>query len=174
MPPRTLARYPLDVSRVLFIAPAQPVLKSSPPTGENWQFELKFDGYRVQLHKAGAGATIFSRNGADFSRRFPDVAAAVVGLPTRSCVIDGELIAAGRHGQPDFLALLHGRHAPTCVYCFDLLELNGRDLREQLLVQRRARLQALLVREDSKLDLLSILVAAGVMQASEKPSQFRP
>ena len=164
----------MDVSRVLFIAPAQPVLRPSPPSGENWQFELKFDGYRVQLHKAGAGATIFSRNGADFSRRFPDVAAAVVGLPTRTCVIDGELIAAGRHGQPDFLALLHGRHVPTCVYCFDLLELNGRDLREQPLVQRRARLQALLVREDSKLDLLSILVAAGVMQASEKPSQFRP
>jgi bifunctional non-homologous end joining protein LigD len=131
--------------------PAQPVLRSSPPTGENWQFELKFDGYRVQLHKDGVGATIFSRNGADFSRRFPDIAAAVVGLPTRSCVLDGELIAAGRHGQPDFLALLHGRHVPTCVYCFDLLELNGRDLREQPLVQRRARLQALLVRADSKL-----------------------
>jgi len=64
----------------------------------------------------------------------------------RACIIDGELIAAGRHGQPDFLALLHGRHVPTCVYCFDLLELNGRDLREQPLVQRRARLEALLKR----------------------------
>jgi len=74
------------------------------------------------------------------------IAAAVVGLPTKSCVIDGELTAAGRHGQPDFLALLHGRHVPTCVYGFDLLELNGRDLREQPLVQRRARLQALLTR----------------------------
>jgi bifunctional non-homologous end joining protein LigD len=61
-------------------------------------------------------------------------------------IFDGELIAAGRHGQPDFLALLHGRHVPTCVYCFDLLELNGRDLREQPLVQRRARLEALLKR----------------------------
>ena len=58
----------------------------------------------------------------------------------------GEMVAAGRHGQPDFLALLHGRHVPTCVYCFDLLELNGRDLREQPLVQRRARLEALLKR----------------------------
>ena len=75
-----------------------------------------------------------------FSRRFAAVAAAVLGLPTKSCVIDGELIAAGRHGQPDFLALLHGRHVPTCVYCFDLLHLNGRDLREQPLVQRRAPL----------------------------------
>jgi bifunctional non-homologous end joining protein LigD len=56
------------------------------------------------------------------------------------------LIAAGRHGQPDFLALLYGGHAPTCVYCFDLLDLNGRDLRELPLVQRRAKLQAMLAR----------------------------
>ena len=58
-------------------------------------------------------------------------------------IIDGELIAAGRQGQPDFLALLHGRHVPTYVYCFDLLELNGRDLRELVLVQRRAKLKSL-------------------------------
>jgi bifunctional non-homologous end joining protein LigD len=56
------------------------------------------------------------------------------------------MIAAGRHGQPDFLALLHGRHVPTCVCAFDLLELQGRDLREQPLVYRRARLEALLKR----------------------------
>jgi ATP-dependent DNA ligase len=54
--------------------------------------------------------------------------------------------AARKHGEPDFLALLHGRHVSTCVYCFDLLELNGRDLREQPLVQRRSRLKALLKR----------------------------
>src|SRR5215470_9483675 len=63
----------------------------------------------------------------------------------RSCIVDGELIA-DVHGQPDFLALLHGRHVPTCVYCFDLLELNGSDLREQPLVKRRVRLEALLKR----------------------------
>ena len=105
----------------------------------------------MQLHKAGLSSAIFGKNGGDFTRRFPAVAAAVLGHPTKSCIIDGELIAAGRHGQPDFLALLHGRHVPTCVYCFDLLELNGRDLRnsdlrEQPLVQRRARLEALLKR----------------------------
>jgi bifunctional non-homologous end joining protein LigD len=114
-------------------------------------YELKFDGYRVQLHKAGLSSAIYGKNGGDFSRRFPAVAAAVLGLPTKSCIIDGELIAAGRHGQPDFLALLHGRHVPTCVYCFDLLELNGRDLRELALVQRRAKLQALLARAECNL-----------------------
>jgi bifunctional non-homologous end joining protein LigD len=106
--------------------------------GEGWMYELKFDGYRVQLHKAGFSSAIYRRNGGDFTRRFPAIATAVLGLPTKSC--NGELIAAGRHGQPDFLALLHGRHVRTRVYCFDLLDLNGRDLREQPLVQRRAAL----------------------------------
>jgi bifunctional non-homologous end joining protein LigD len=143
---KALGDYSVEVSRVQFIPPALPKLRASPPTGEGWMFELKFDGYRVQLHKAGLSSAIYGKNGGDFSRRFPAVAAAVLGLPTKSCVIDGELIAAGRHGQPDFLALLHGRHVPTCVYCFDLLQLNGRHQREQPLVQRRARLQALLTR----------------------------
>jgi ATP-dependent DNA ligase len=52
-------------------------LRSSSPSGERWQYELKFAGYRVQLHKSGAVATIFSKNGADFTRRFPTIAAAV-------------------------------------------------------------------------------------------------
>jgi bifunctional non-homologous end joining protein LigD len=131
--------------------PALPKLRTSPPTGDAWQFEVKFDGYRVQLHKAGLSSAMYGKNGGDFTRRFARITAAVLGLPTRSCIIDGELIAAGRHGQPDFLALLHGRHVPTCVYAFDLLELQGRDLRDQVLVQRRARLQALLARAKSDL-----------------------
>ena len=102
-------------------------------------------------HKAGLSSAIFGRNGGDLCRRFSRITAAVLGLPAKSCIIDGELIAAGRHGQPDFLALLHGRHASTCVYCFDLLELSGRDLRERPLVQWRGRLQALLARAQADL-----------------------
>jgi bifunctional non-homologous end joining protein LigD len=77
---------------------------------------------------------------------------AILDLPTRSCIVDGELIAAGADGEPDFLALLHGRHVPVCVYAFDLLELRGRDLRDQPLVQRRAQLDALL--DQSRSDLI--------------------
>jgi bifunctional non-homologous end joining protein LigD len=69
----------------------------------------------------------------------------------RSCVIDGELIAAGKDGEPDFLALLHGRHVPVCVYGFDLLELDSRDLRQLPLEQRRARLKRLSARGKGKL-----------------------
>jgi ATP-dependent DNA ligase len=80
---------------------------------------------------AGDDTTIYSKNGADVTRRLPTIATAVLALPVRSCIIDGELIAAGVHSQPDFLALLHGRHAPVCVYAFDLMELRGHDLRDQ-------------------------------------------
>jgi ATP-dependent DNA ligase len=103
----------MKVSRVPFIRPDLPKLRASPPTGDGWLYELKFDGYRTQLHKAGLSSAVYGRNGGDFTRRFPGIAAAVLGLPTKSAVIDDELIAAGRHGQPDFLALLHGRHVPA-------------------------------------------------------------
>jgi bifunctional non-homologous end joining protein LigD len=161
-----MARYFMEVSRVRFIPPALPKLRASPPIGEGWLYELKFDGYRVQLHKAGLSSAIYGKNGGDFSRRFPGIAAAVLGLPTKSCIIDGELIAAGKHGEPNFLALLHGRHVPVCTYCFDLLELNGRDLRELALVQRRAKLQALLARAKCNLIRFSeSFPDAGALQA---------
>jgi bifunctional non-homologous end joining protein LigD len=130
-----------------FIPPAIPVLKASPPIGEVWQYELKLDGYRVVLVKAGQGVTIYSKNGSEFTRRFPSIAAAALGLPARSFIIDGELIAADAQGQPDFRALLFAvRRAPLCVYAFDLLEIQDRDIRNDPLVQRRARLKALLER----------------------------
>jgi len=138
------------VSRVRFIRPALAKLRSSPPSGKGWQYELKFGGYRVQLHKVGTVATIDSKNGADFTRRFPTIAAAILALPTKTCIIDGELIAAGGGGEPNFVALLRGK-APVCVYAFDLLELQGWDLRELPLEQRRARLKRLLARAECNL-----------------------
>ena len=92
-----------------------------------------------------------ARTAADLTTRFPIIAAAVITLPVRSCIIDGELIAAGAHGEPDFLALLHGRHVPVCVYAFDLMALQGRDLRYQALEQRRVQLQSLLARNKGDL-----------------------
>jgi bifunctional non-homologous end joining protein LigD len=93
-----------------------------------------------------------ARNGSDFTRRYPTIAAAALGLPARSFVIDGELIAADAQGNPDFRALLFAvRQAPLCAYAFDLLEIQGRDIRDEPLVQRRARLRALLNRSKSRL-----------------------
>ena len=59
-----------------FIIPAHPVLRDRPPKGDGWLHEVKFDGYRAQLHKAGKAAAIYSKNGWDFSNRFPGSCAA--------------------------------------------------------------------------------------------------
>ena len=76
----------------------------------------------------------------------------MLALPARSCVIDGELIAADAQGRPDFRALLFAvRHAPLCVYAFDLMEIQGRDIRNDPLVQRRTRLKSLFTRGHSRL-----------------------
>jgi bifunctional non-homologous end joining protein LigD len=83
-----------------------------------------------------------------------------------SYVIDGELIAAGAHGQPDLLALLHGRRVPVCVYAFDLMQLQSRDLRDELLEQRRVRLRWLLVQaKGNQLRLSESFPDAGVLLA---------
>jgi hypothetical protein len=63
----------------------------------------------------GCTATTFGKNGGNLSSRFPTISTAVLALSVRSCLIDGELIAAGEHGEPDFLALLRGRNVPVCA-----------------------------------------------------------
>jgi bifunctional non-homologous end joining protein LigD len=72
--------------------------------------ELKFDGYRVQLHKADNDAVIFSRNGADFTSRWPAIAYALQHLAAKSAIIDADVVACNAKGMPDFAAL-HSRTA---------------------------------------------------------------
>jgi hypothetical protein len=74
---------------------------------------------------------------ADFTRRFQAIAAAALALPVSSCIIDGELVAPGASGEPDFRALLHGRTRGACVYAFDLLLWRDHDIREHPLVKWR-------------------------------------
>jgi bifunctional non-homologous end joining protein LigD len=112
---------------------------------------VKFDGFRIQIHKLRLAVALFGKNGGNLTTRFPTIAAAVITLPVRSCIIDGELIAAGKDGAPDLRALLHGRNVPVCVYAFDILELQGRDFCELPLEQRSARLKALLARPKGNL-----------------------
>ena len=136
------------VPRFRFIEPCQPLLRDYPPTGAEWSHEVKFDGSRVQLQKRGGIAVIFSRNGFDFTNRFPTIARAIAELPAKSVVIDGDLVASNANGMSEFRTL-HGRRAATsslCVWAFDILELNEIDLRHLPLAKRRIRLGRLLKR----------------------------
>ncbi len=133
------AAYPLHPHR-------QPETRREPPTGPDWLHEIKFDGFRIQLHKRGRDVRLFSRNGKDFTDRFPLIPAAVLRLPVRSAAIDGELVACDGEDKPDFYALMRRPASGLCVWCFDLLMLNGRDLRPLPLEKRKAKLSALLAK----------------------------
>jgi bifunctional non-homologous end joining protein LigD len=76
---------------------------------------VKFDGYRLQIHKTGKNVTLYSRNGNDFTSRFPEISRALALLPTKAVVLDAELIACRDDGSPDFSALLHRQDTPLCV-----------------------------------------------------------
>jgi bifunctional non-homologous end joining protein LigD len=129
-----------------FVVPCSPIERSWPPTGDAWVHEVKFDGWRVQLHKNNHRATVYTKSGNDFSTRFPSIVAAVAALPVRSLVLDGELTACDSRGIPDFRAL-HFHNVPEdalCVWAFDILYLNGVDLRELPLIQRRYALEKII------------------------------
>jgi ATP-dependent DNA ligase len=129
-----------------FIIPCSPVLRRRPPTGEAWLHEIKFDGWRVQLHKRGRDVAIYTRRGHDFTARLRTIAAAAAALPSHSAIIVGELTACDDRGLPNFHALHFRRRSDNdnlCVWAFDLLELNGRDLRELPLEKRKHSLQKL-------------------------------
>ena len=127
---------------MFFIEPAQPRLRASPPIGDGWLHEVKFDGYRVQLHKFPNSVSLYSKGGRNFWRKFPELA--VAGLRVRSCVIDGELTACDINGVPNFRVLhYNSRDNVRCVWAFDLPYLIGKDLRPLPLLDRKERLERL-------------------------------
>jgi len=131
-----------------FIIPTWPTSRAQPPTGDGWLHEVKFDGFRVQLHKHGADCTIYSRSGRDFTHRYVAIEHALSRLPAEDAIIDGELVVCDTGGMPDFRALHSANfdQGTLCVWAFDLLALNGKDLRELPLIGRRAKLKTLLDR----------------------------
>jgi len=113
------------------------------PTGVEWSYEVKWDGYRAQGVKNGTAVSLASRNLKNITRQFPDVAQAMSRLRAKSAVIDGEVVALDAEGRPSFQALHHSTTAGLSVvfYAFDLLHLNGKDLTRAPLDDRRAALR---------------------------------
>jgi len=131
-----------------YIEPCSPVLAKTVPGGDDWQHEIKFDGFRVQIHKVGDEVELYSRSGSRFSRRFSQLCEVIRELPAKSAIIDGEILASDARGMPDFWRLFSRSSQPADlhVWAFDLLALNSRDLRKWSLAARQGRLQALLSR----------------------------
>ena len=124
-----------------FVIPCQPTLVAHPPTGADWLHEVKHDGFGILARKQGERVKIWSRRGADFTDRFSRIAESVRGLPADEALIDGEAVVFQDDGRSDFHALLTKRGWLIAVFlAFDLLRLNGDDLRQRLLEKRRQAL----------------------------------
>src|SRR3974390_2043801 len=117
----------------------------APPSGPGGLHEIKHDGFRILARRDSAGVRLITRAGNDFSSRFPFIAMAVSKLPVRSCLIDGETIVCDENGLAVFdLIRRHGALASAVLCAFDLLELDGRDLRREPIEERKALLAKLL------------------------------
>jgi bifunctional non-homologous end joining protein LigD len=126
------------------LLPCLPRRADTPPTGSGWIHEIKHDGFRILARRESDRVRLFTRNGYDFATRFPKIADAIANLPVRSCVVDGEAIVVDRHGLSVFELLRYRHHDHTAVLCaFDLIELDGFDLRQQPLEDRKGRLASL-------------------------------
>lgn len=133
------------------IVPQLCLLVTQPPAGDEWIHEGKLDGYRILARLEDGRVKIETRNAQDWTARFPAVARAVAGLPARRAWLDGEVVALDSHGISHFQALqeaLSGtRKADLRYFVFDLLYLDGRDLRALPLLDRKARLRSLVPRD---------------------------
>src|SRR5262244_1536764 len=131
--------------RLGIIEPCLPSPAKAPPSGAGWIHEIKHDGFRILARKDSAGVRLITRNGNDFSSRFPFIAMAVGKLPVRSCLIDGEAIVCDENGLAIFdLIRRHGALASAVLCAFDLLELDGRNLRGEPIEKRKELLAELL------------------------------
>lgn len=131
-----------------FVEPCLATLESRPPEGEAWLHEVKFDGYRLQARLADGKVTLLTRSGLDWSERFGrTLLASVAELPCEAALIDGEVVALSETGSSFSAlqtALSEGTVEQLVFYAFDLLHLDGEDLRDEPLFARKERLEALL------------------------------
>jgi bifunctional non-homologous end joining protein LigD len=130
-----------------FVEPELATLDTHVPTGPGWLHEIKYDGYRILGRKAGDETTLFSRSGLDWTVRFPAIAPELGTLPCHDALIDGEIAFVLSSGVTDFKSLQEHIDTPNPsirYYVFDLLELDGKDLRGLPLKTRKDRLKSLL------------------------------
>ncbi|MDX8458138.1 DNA ligase D [Mesorhizobium humile] len=135
--------------RLEFIEPQLATLEKDAPAGEDWLHEVKFDGYRMQAQIEGSDVRLLTRAGLDWTGKFDGpVTAALAKLKCRNAIIDGEVVVLADSGVSSFPLLqadLSARRADRFVYyVFDLMRLDGRDLRREPLVERKQALAELL------------------------------
>ena len=132
------------------------------PPATLWLHEIKHDGFRVIARKDGDRVRLYSRPGNDLTYRFPLIVEALARLRSRSCIIDGEAVCCDDDGVPSFDRIRYRRHdASVFLYAFDLIELDGDDMRREPFETRKATLASLLKRAAPGLRLNEHIEADG-------------
>jgi bifunctional non-homologous end joining protein LigD len=130
-----------------FVAPCLPSLAGRPPKGTGWIHEIKHDGFRMMVRRNGVG--VRTRNGYDWTDRYQLIRQAGHALRASSFLIDGEAVNCNENGLPDFKTLRYRKNDTTVfLYAFDLIELDGRDLRREAIEVRESALARLLRKAD--------------------------
>jgi bifunctional non-homologous end joining protein LigD len=132
-----------------FIEPALATSIAKVPSGERWIHEIKFDGYRVQVHLVNEAVKVFTRRGNDWTKRFKKVADEAWHISAGSAIIDGEIVVPATDGTTDFSVLqneLKGTSTKIVMVAFDLLYLNGCDMRKLPLIERKTHLKKLIAK----------------------------
>ncbi|RWC10377.1 MAG: ATP-dependent DNA ligase [Mesorhizobium sp.] len=140
-------RKPAGRVRLSFIRPMEPELVEQPPKGGEWGHEVKFDGYRTQVIKDADGIRFYAKNGFDWTAKYRPLGDEAKGIEAESFIIEGETVVTDDDGLSDFHALrsaITKRPEDLYLVAFDLLHLNGHDLRDMPLKDRREILQALI------------------------------
>ena len=131
-----------------WIKPQLTKLVDQPPEGLEWLHEIKFDGYRMHARLDRGAVRLLTRTGLDWTHKYPAIAKAVGALDARQAYVDGELCGVGPGGITSFnivqLASDRGNAAALVFFLFDLLHLDGEDLRPRPLIERKERLRTLL------------------------------
>ncbi len=134
-----------------FVEPCCPTERKHPPDGDAWLHEIKHDGYRAQAQYCDDTARVFTRRGHDWASRMPAISASIAALPVNNVILDGELVAVDAKGHPAFYELPAAIttkpmrvKARLIYYAFDLLYLDGFDLRGAALIDRKRVLRSLL------------------------------
>lgn len=125
-------------------------LSETIPTGDDWLFEMKFDGYRAQIAISGSEVRVYTRNGHDWTEQFKVILPPLVTLTKGSALLDGEIVAIDKAGRTNFSMLKTGIAAgiPLKFYAFDIFEKDGEDLTKTPLVERKAILEELIGERD--------------------------
>ena len=138
-----------------FVAPELALQSTTPPSGTGWLHELKLDGYRIQARKDGDKVQLLTRTGLDWTHRMKTIAALVAALPVERAILDGEVVVLAENGTTSFAdlqaAFQEGVKKPLTYFAFDLLHLNGHNLRGFPLVERKKVLERLLEGDDEYL-----------------------